>query len=197
MSALVCLPSLAGGGEAVRYFRRPRWGNLFGALAVRGEIAVAGVAECRSLPYLERLWMPAYAVCVEAELKQSISQVWTSVDGWTGQCSLFDCIEYLREIDTEEDCFTPRIGEAEARDAARNGLLRYAMSQRGQSRKPIPKMVLEVRPYHYPVWVLYFKRRGKYLDIKVLDGFSGKPGGPKMRIAVLDAFVAQHKASAE
>jgi hypothetical protein len=53
--------------------------------------------------------------------------------------------------------------------------------------------VEEIRLYYLPVWVLYYRRQGTFLDIKVLDGHTGKPGGAKTRVAVLNALVAAKK----
>jgi len=139
--------------------------------------------------------MPAYAVRIQSVTKGSAKSVWASVDGWSGQCSILDCADALEECDVRETHFAPRMGEAEAVDAARAGLLRYILSQRGQMNKPTVGDVEEIRLYHFPIWACFFRRARGHLDIRVLDGCTGKSAGAKMRVAMLNALVAARKAA--
>lgn len=191
---MYCLPAHMNGDAAAGYFARPRLLNAFGLLTPSVGIAMAGVPSSRKPPFVERLWMPAYAVSVGTVSSKGEQRVWTSVEGISETFSLFDCVDDLAERVVEEDAFPPAIDEAAASDVARKGLLRYILGQRGQIDKPVVQAVLETRLYHFPIWVLYFHRYKKQrIDLKVLDAYSGKSAGAKMRIAVLDALIAARK----
>jgi hypothetical protein len=138
--------------------------------------------------------MPAYAVCLHASSSKGKRSVWTSVEGICGEFSLFECLDDLVSVDRDEDSFPPEITETQAVDLARKGLLKFVISQRGQINKPVVDELEEVRPYHFPLWIYYFRRQGRFLDIKVLDARTGKSAGAKMRVAVLQALVSQRKA---
>jgi len=189
----LCLPARIDGDWAARHFSRPRFVNLFGLLARPVRVATAGAPAARIPPFVERLWMPAYAVCLHAVSNQGDRCVWTSVEGVCGEFSLFDGSEELAFRELDEDQFPPGVSETRAAELARKGLLKYVMSQRGQFNKPVVDAVEEIRLYYFPVWVLYYRRQGTFLDIKVLDGNTGKPGGAKTRVAVLNALVAAKK----
>jgi hypothetical protein len=192
---LLCLPARIAGNQAAGHFGRPRFTNLFGLLARPVRVATLSSPETRITPFVERLWMPAYAVCLHAVSSKGDRRVWTSVEAVCGEFTLFDCIEDLVPIDLDKDWFPPEITETQAVDHARKGLLKYVISQRGQLNKPLADAVEEIRPYHFPLWVYYFRRQGRFLDIKVLDARTGKSAGAKMRVAVLNAMVAARKAA--
>jgi hypothetical protein len=107
-----------------------------------------------------------------------------------GEFSLFEGIDELAPREPDGDWFPPAISETQAAELARKGLLKYVISQRGQLNKPVVDAVEETRLYHFPIWVYYFRRQGRFLDIKVLDARTGKSAGAKMRVAVLNALVA-------
>ena len=134
--------------------------------------------------------MSAYAVCLHAVSNQGGRQVWTSVEGMSGEFTLLDCVDDLVPGIPDDNWFPPAFNEERAAELARKGLLKYVMAQRGQINKPLVDAVEETRLYHFPVWILYYRRQGRFLDIKVLDGRTGKSAGAKMRVAVLNALVA-------
>lgn len=185
-----CLPAHVTGAQAAAYFARPRFANLFGCLAPSIRVAAPQTPASRIPPFVERFWMPAYAICVRSISSKGEQHTWTSVDGISGVFTLLECVEELAERLLEEESFPAGIGEAGAGELARHGLLRYIMAQRGQIDKPVVDAVTEIRPYHYPVWVYYFRRFGSRIDFKVLDGYSARSGGAKMRVAVLDVLIA-------
>jgi hypothetical protein len=166
--------------------------NLFGLLARPVKIAKGWDPSTRIPPFVERLWMPAHAVCLYGASSQRPSSVWTSVDGWSGQFSLFERVGELARCDVEEDHFAASIDEARARDLARSGLFEIVLRRPGRIGKPAMFDAKETRLYHYPVWVCYRRRRAG-LDLEVLDGYTGKRPGAKVRIAVLDALIAANK----
>lgn len=187
------LPARLSGEEAVAWFRRPCLRNLFGLLAPSARIAVPGDTASRTPPFIERIWMPAYAIRLHATSKQREQSVWTSVDGWTGQFAILECMDQVEERILAEDHFPPGLDETQAIAVARHGLLQFVMRVRGEAGKPVVDSVEEVRLYHFPVWVLYFRRGRRALDVRTLHGFTGKDGGPKLRVAVLNALVAARK----
>jgi hypothetical protein len=188
------LPPRIEGEGAARYFARPRFRNGFGLLASSVRVATAGTPSTRVPPFVERIWMPAYAICLHTRSGKGDQHVWTSVEGISGTFALFECVEELASCELDEDLFPPIIDESGAGELARNGLLRYIMAQRGQIDKPLVQAVTEVRPYHFPVWVYYFHRYKKQrVDLRVLDAYSGKSAGAKMRVSVLNALIAARK----
>jgi len=189
----LCLPNSATGDRAVIAIRRPRFRNLFGLLAPRVNIAGPRQPATRILPFVERVWMPAYAVRLHAVSSKGEKHAWTSVEAITGAFSLFDCAEDLSPFEPDEDCFPPSLDEMRAAELARKGLLQYILHQRGQFNKPVIDAIEEIRAYHFAVWVYYFHRRRGRIDIKTFDGYTVKPAGAKMRIAVLDALIAVRK----
>ncbi len=198
MTQRYCLPGGISGDFAARYFSRPRLGNLYGLLRHRVRVANADDPATRIPPFVERLWMPAYAIRIHAATRKDTNSVWTSVDGWSGQCAILDCADNLVHQDLDEECLPPNLSETQAVEAARKGLLRFILAQRGQMNKPDIGEVEDIRLYHFPLWVYYCRRGfGKLLDIKVLDGCTGKSAGAKMRIAVIDALVAAKKNQAQ
>ncbi len=188
------LPARIEGEGAAKHFARPRIRNVFGLLAPSIRVAAAGTPSTRIPPFVERIWMPAYAICLHTASGKGDQHVWTSIEGISGTFSLFDCVDELASRELGEDSFPPIIDETDAGKLARNGLLRYIMSQRGQIDKPVVQAVTEIRPYHFPVWVYYFHRYGKErVDLKVFDAYSGKSAGAKMRVSVLNALIAAKK----
>jgi hypothetical protein len=186
---ILCLPARVSGDEAARHFSRPRFGNLFGLLARPVRVATPETP-VRTPPFVEPLWMPAYGVCLHAVSSQGDRRVWTSIEAVCGEFSLFEGIDELAPREPDGDWFPPAISETQAAELARKGLLKYVISQRGQLNKPVVDAVEETRLYHFPIWVYYFRRQGRFLDIKVLDARTGKSAGAKMRVAVLNALVA-------
>lgn len=193
MTSLLCLPPRITGQEAARHFARPRLKNLYGLLSRPVRIAQTGAPDTRVLPFVERFWMPAYAICLHAVSPQKEHTIWTSVDGCSGHFSLFERIEQLDTRDLQEAAFPPTLEEERAVELARKGLLQFILRQRGQFNKPVIDRVEEIRLYHFPVWTCYY-RRWKRLDIKVLDAYTGKSAGARTRVAVLNALVAARKA---
>ena len=175
----------------MRFFRRPRMGNLFGLFAQQAQVAVEENPATRAMPFIERLWLPAFAVRVHATSPKREVSVWTAVEGINGEFSLLECDGELAERELGGDVFPASIDETRVAALARKGAMLYVLRQRGLINKPIVDGIEEIRPYHYPVWVCYYRRRGVFLDIMVQDARTGKSGGPKMRISVLHALVAR------
>jgi hypothetical protein len=189
----LCLPVVVSAEEAVRFFGRPRLGNCFGRFAQRAAVAVRDDPATRVLPFIERLWLPSFAVLVHATSRKREQSVWTAVEGINGEFSLLECDDELAERELDGDVFPAIIDETRITALARKGAMLYVLRQRGLINKPIVDGVEKIRPYHYPVWVCYYRRRGVFLDVMVQDARTGKSGGPKMRISVLHALVARRR----
>ena len=194
MAELPCLPVRNGATAAVGYFNRPRILNLYGLLSQAIRIADRDDTSTRALPYVERLWMPAYAVSFRTKLKEVLTHTWMSVDAWTEQVSFIDVVGDIAVAEVREPFFPPYLNELRAIEIARQRLMQFILRQRGQFNKPLIEGLHEVQLHHYPVWVFYFRRWNKSLDLKVFDAYTGKPGGAKMRAGVLNALVASRKA---
>jgi len=191
---LLALPLRYTGGEAVAIFNRPRLFNLYGLLRRPIRIAQDGVPDSRTPPFIEILWMPAYAVRLCALLRGKPSDdVWVTVDGCGGHVQVLEDTRHFALRDIEEESFPPSIAETEACELGRKGLLHYTLRQR-RLFKPIVQGVEEIACYWYPVWVCYLPRRfGTRIDFKVLDGHTGRLGGARLRIAVINALIAKRK----
>lgn len=192
MTARLCLPPRISGEEAAQHFARPRLANLYGLLAKPVRVAVPRDPSTRVTPFVERLWMPAYAVRLRTVARGKNEWVWTAVDGWADDFSLFEREDQIALHEPAEDAFPPLFDEAQAADRARKGLLQYILRRRGQTNKPVIEEVEVIRLYHYPLWVYYYRRRGR-IDLKVLDGYTGRPAGAKLRAAVVGALITDRK----
>lgn len=191
MKRLLALPLRRTGGEAVSVFNRPRLFNLYGLLCRPIQIAQAGVPGSRTPPFVEILWMPAYAVRLSTLLRGKPGDVWVTVDGCGGHVQVLEDTSHFALRDIEEESFAPSIEEKEAAELGRKGLLHYTLRQR-RLFKPIVQGVEEVTGYWYPVWVYYFPRRfGTRIDFKVLEANTGRLGGARLRIAVINALIAE------
>lgn len=187
------LPARIDAQTAARAFARPRWGNLFGLLAHRTIALPPNEQNAGAPPHLERVWMPAYAVRLALTSRRGPSTVWVSVDACSGAFALFERVDELRDTDVREACFPPMLAEDAAVQAGRHGLLQYILRRRGRGDKPAVETVREVRLYYAPVWVLYYRRFRHYLDLSLLDGYTGGPMGSRAKQAVLNAIIAERR----
>lgn len=184
---LLLLPARYDMESAARIFYRPRATNLFGLLRPRPV-----KRSPRGLPAsLELVWMPVYAFRIELSKGEKRSDTWVSVDASFGGFALFERLGVLEERVPEGEVFDPVITEEAAERIARSELVRYILRRRGA--KPDIDGVAEHRLYYTPVWVYYFRRFGKKIDLAVLDGYTGERMGGRMRIAVLDGFIRRRK----
>ena len=190
---LTALPARIDAQAAARAFMRPRWGNLFGLFAHRGIILPDQPRKIGALPRLERVWMPAYAIKLALTSRRGNSSTWVSVDASTGAFALFERATELESRDSLEETLDPALDEASAIEAGRHGLLQYLLRRRGQGDKPVVESVAEIRLYFAPVWILYYRRRRRRIDLTLLDGYTGNPMGSRAKQAVVNAFVARHK----
>ncbi|MBW7863781.1 MAG: hypothetical protein GX580_03780 [Candidatus Hydrogenedens sp.] len=188
------LPPRMDGADAVRLFTRPSMGNLFGLLAPKFVNVRPQGAPAPPMPFAERLWMPAYALCFNVTIAgRGNRDIWVSVCAWSGSFSLFECLDLLQPLETTEEFFPAGITPETAHAMGRQSFLTYVLRRRGQFNKPVVESVSETRLYHAPYWVLYTRRRAG-LDLRVIDGYSGATCGPKLKRGILDALIACRKA---
>ncbi len=194
MKRLLALPLRYTGGEAVSIFNRPRLLNLYGLICRSIGVAQPGDPASRIPPFVETLWMPAYAVRLSTQLRGKPSDdIWVSVDGCGGHVHVLEATSHFALRDIEEETFEPTIEESAACDLGRKGLLYYTLRQR-RLFKPIVQAVEEVDLFWYPVWVCYRPRHfGTRVDFKVLDANTGRIGGARLRIAVINGLIAKRK----
>jgi hypothetical protein len=188
-----CLAVRISSERAAGFFERPRLLNLYGLLVKPTRIAKRIDPESRNLPFLECLWMAAYAVLVRTTVRRAESKIWISADGWSGDVTLFDAVVELTPCEKTVDFLPPDLDETRAAEAARAGLQKYILRRRGQINKPIIEGVDQMLLYYYPVWVYYYRRRLSHIDIKVLDAVTAKPAGAKVRVGVLNALVESRR----
>lgn len=187
--AILYLPGRIGAAEAVRLFLKPRFGNGFGLWRAR---PVKTTPE--GLPAsVERVWMPAYAFRLALSRGDKHSSTWVSVDASFGGFALFERVRVLEEGEPEGACFPPVLEQDNAETLARRGLLRYVLRKRGA--KPLIEATEEILFYYAPVWVFYFYRSGRKIDLAILDGYTGGPMGGQMRAAIVNAFIRKRRES--
>jgi hypothetical protein len=131
--------------------------------------------------------MPVYAFRMTLTRGSRKGTIWVSVDASYGGFALFERLDVLEERIPEGELFDPILEVPDAEQRGRDGLVRYFLRRRGP--KPSAVKVEEHCLYHIPVWVCYVRRFRNKIDLAVLDGYTGDKMGPRMRIAVLDAFI--------
>jgi len=149
----------------------------------------AAARTARPLPYLETVWLPHYHVRIETVLKGACSDVDTLVGGHEGGFAVMDLADVPDLVDVDELAFRPAIDEAKAIEIARTGLMTALMRSPGWRARPTVGPVRHIELLQYPFWVYYYQRRRSRLDIKVLDAVTGQMPGPKLKCAILTAFV--------
>lgn len=191
-----CLAVRFPSKRAAAFFEQPRLANLYGLLVKPTNIARPGDPESRKMPFIECLWMPAYAVLLRTTVRGQEKMMWTSVDAWAGDVTLFDAVVELEPCEKTDAFLPPGLDETQAAQAARSGLQKYILRRRGQMNKPVIEAVEQIELFYFPLWIYYFARRGKHIDIKLLDAVTGKSAGPKTRLGVLNALVADRRGAA-
>lgn len=172
--------------EARKTFYRSSIKNLFG-LFRRRPVSLGSDGLPSSV---ELLWLPAYAIRLALSLGETKSEGWVSVDANFGGFSLFERVDILEEREEAGDCLPLLLSPEEADKKGRQGLLRYFLRRRGS--KPLIGETLDYLIYFAPVWVYYY-RKGRKIDIKVFDGYTGTPMGGQVRVAIVNAFIARRR----
>lgn len=162
-------------------------------LARRRRAAASSPAARGTYPRVERIWFPYYLFSIEVTSRKGPGEMLVTVEAWSGAFAIFQLEEFLVEgTPTDGDIFPHRLDVETCALSARQDLLHTIMRQRSRiGGKPLPGSVTSREAILYPLWVYYYHRRKNMLDIKVVDGASGRLVGHKSRAAVLDAFLAQ------
>lgn len=177
---------------AVRVLRRHHRGLM--RRLIQGQVAYPAddAHITRKPPFLEVIWMPWYVVSIQVESPRGPGERITSFDGWAGLFALFDRMDNIVEGEPPGEVFPPKIKAADAAERARKECLKFIMRQRGQ-RKPVITGHGDPFLVYFPYWVYYCRpRRGRFA-IRLVDGTIGEIPGARMRLAVLEAFVARDK----
>ena len=187
---MIHVPARIDAPRAQTFFARRRWGNLFGLWGRQTSIQLLPTTQERQFPCIERIWIPHYRIDFSVVSKKGPGKVSVSVEACSGCFAFFQMHDDLVDGEPGEACLPILISEEDAIHRGRSDLLKAIMRRRSQESKPIIQEALETGVFHYPFWVYYFKRRGKFIDIRLLDAYSGERGGNRTRQGVLNAFVA-------
>lgn len=187
------LPVRMPRAAAAACFNRRRFANLFGLLSFSRCPADPPPTSARGVPRLELVWLPAYAITFRVRSNRGSGQVTVSVDTWSGASALFQRTSELNDVPIEEpvETFPPGMGEEDAVNAGRAMLLKHTLRRRGG--KPAVEETAQITLFYAPYWVYYF-RRGRFIDLKVIDAYQGSLTGGRIRTGMLNAMIAQHKA---
>lgn len=188
------LPVRYNRADAEAFYTRAKWYRLFGLLG-RPEPPVRDPLRGRpNLPFLERIWMPWYAVEFQTEVRKNPGLVSMAIDAWSEMPVLFERSESLLEGTLDGAWFPPPFGPETAQDLARKGLFQVILRRRGQMNKPVIKECLSVQLFYMPLWVYYYRRIFRYIDVKLMDAYTGEASGSRIRNGVLNAMMTQRKA---
>lgn len=190
------LPVRFNRADAETFYTRSKWYRLFGLLGHPAPPVRDPLRGRPNLPFLELIWMPWYAVEFATEIRKDIGSVSMAIDAWSEMPVLFERSEALAEGKIDGAWFPPPIGFDSAQDLARQGLFQVIMRRRGQMNKPVIKECLSVQLFYMPLWVYYYRRIFRYIDIKLMDAYSGEASGSRIRNGVLNALMTHHKAMA-
>jgi hypothetical protein len=175
--------------EALRRWHAPRGGlirTLFRALAPR-----------KAPQRVELVWLPAYLVRIELDLRGVKSEVICSVDGLSGSFAIFQMESSVVEGESAGESFPAVFDLAQAERVARESLLTTILRRRGRAGKPVPGATRSVEPLLWPYWVYYHRRRGGRMDIQLLDAATGVRPGHKIKLGLLEAFRAAARNQSE
>lgn len=165
--------------HTMREFQRGWRARISGALASRDP----------DLPRAELVWLPTYLITIQTQLAGNLNDVACSIDARSGAFALFQLHDQIADDDFDAEHFDPVLDEPEAERLARQGLLHAIMRRRGRAGKPLPQETRSIELLRYPYWVYYHRRR-RIIDIKVLDAATGARVGNKIKLGILDAFKA-------
>lgn len=161
--------------------------------------AAASETGGRTYPYAERIWFPYYLFTIEVTSRKGAGFMQVTVESWSGAFAIFQLDEYLSDADRAEgDVFPHRRDMDACAISAREDLLHTILRQRSRmGGKPMPGEITAREPILYPLWVYYYFRRKNLLDIKVVDGATGRLIGHRTRGAILQAFLEKQSGDAE
>ncbi len=136
---------------------------------------------------LEVVWLPAYLVTIALERSIGPKRVVCSVEGFSGSFAIFEMLNYVEEDDPGGEQFPPALDERDAEEVARDMLVTTLLRRSGQARRVIPAATESIELLLWPYWV-YYHRRGRGMDIQLLDAATGFRPGHKIKLGLLEAF---------
>ncbi|HDP35965.1 MAG TPA: hypothetical protein ENN29_12745 [Candidatus Hydrogenedentes bacterium] len=190
---MIYVPASVDAEKARAFFRRRRWGNLFGALGLEPPTQEKKRGVVTQLPCMERVWVPHYQIDFQVFSRKGPGVVSVSVEACSGCFAIFQMHDALVEGEKEEETLPLLLDEKDAVMQGRKQLLQTIMRRRGQQGKPVIENTLATAVFYYPFWVCYFKRRGKFIDVKLQDAVSAERGGNRTKQGILNAFVAKRR----
>ena len=141
-----------------------------------------------SVPLPEMLWLPYYRVRFTAPRDGGSVSLEALVDGYELTFTPWDVSTLRWTEQGDRGSFVPTIDADAASVAARQGVLESSLRRAEWTRNVREVETEQVELMQYPYWVYYFERRSDKLDFRMLDGVTGRPGGAKMKLALLKAF---------
>lgn len=184
------LPARIDVESALKRFRRPRLGNLFGLW----QAPPVKLDEQGQPASLELVWMPVYGYLFNFIYKGKQTSAWVSVDASFGGFALLGRVNDIIEGTPDGEAFSPVLTPEAGERLAREGVIRYILRKRGL--KPSVDDISDRMTFHTPVWVYYFRTIGGKIDLAVRDAYSGDPMGGLVRRAVVEAFIARSREKA-
>jgi hypothetical protein len=139
---------------------------------------------------VELVWLPAYLVTIELDLRGVRNDVTCSVEGLSGSFAIFQIHSSIEDGGPPGESFAPVIDALTAERTARESLIKTILRRRGRAGKPVPRGTKSVEPLLWPYWVYYHSRRGGRLDVQLLDAATGDRPGRKIKLGLLEAFRA-------
>ncbi len=150
------------------------WRRLFRRRASRG---------------LELVYLPCYCAVLASGTERTIHVL---VDGHEGHVSFADLARTACEsCEATDEHFMPTLSAAAAIERIDRELLTLRLGRWGKAARVPPCRECELAIVHYPYWVYYFRRRRDTLDFSMLDALTGRPAGPKAKLAFLAALAAK------
>ncbi len=141
---------------------------------------------------MEMLYLPFYIFEITLEEKRKIRQVHFSADGIDGNVAPFspETETYAEQTDCQTFDFVITKIEAKKRvcDFSRGLVLEHGLKF---NRNASVKDIVFNEKIHFPFWIFYFKKRGRY-DFKAMDAVSGEFTPLKMRQVFLKLFSQKH-----
>lgn len=152
--------------------------------------AVAAAMLSDSDPFKSQcVWLPVYLVTIPMTDRGTTAQFPCTVDGLSGAFALFAMPETITEGTPPGESFPPSIPAAESDSLARAALTASILRRRRKSATARLGPTESIELLRWPYWVFYYRRR-KGIDIRLVDAATGDRPGHKIKLGLLEAFRA-------
>jgi|GEM_PF-1651952 len=139
---------------------------------------------------IELIWLPYYRVDLVARCADGPVELAWLVSAGDGEPVRLRPPGLAWEDGPPRPQFAPRLGPDDARKVAEQASLAARLCTVAPAGGLAP-VASTVELVEYPLWVSYVRRRSGW-DIRIVDAVTGRPAGPRLKSAVLGAFVRQH-----